>query len=112
VRHTAETVLAGALDRVKRGWTKGALGRDADGNLVDAQSRCAVCWCLVGALIVTAPRANAARYAALRLIGQAIADFGGYSRFCDAMAFNDASATKRRDVLAVLRLALKEARAA
>lgn len=55
-------------------WTQGAYARDKHGNYVYKRSKEAVCWCLVGAQLVTALRVNQtgiAGYALYELIGNA-----------------------------------------
>lgn len=47
---TAEALLRAAREYVARGWTWGGDARDADGMIVLATSRAAICWCPAGAL--------------------------------------------------------------
>lgn len=53
---STKEILIGARENLKLGWTKGCFARSAKGAPVETYSSEATCWCLIGAVRVSAYR--------------------------------------------------------
>lgn len=99
-----QQVIEGAIKLLKeKGWTQGAGARDAKGNRVDATNPEATCYCLVGALLVSArslPGYTDDTYFDVRnRVANALRARGSY---IGLTAFNDREGRKVEDVIALL----------
>lgn len=96
----AAAIFERAADLCERGWTQGALARDASGNECPPGSKDAVCWCLEGAIEAAAGRAD--RWVAF----DAFIEHGYYGYTEDAPHdWNDAEERTQAEVVASLRAA-------
>ena len=93
--HTSDTLSrARALLDSPESWTQGALARDATGVPVEPTSQYATCWCLTGALRVSAQTPEEELDAIVQLEGR-VPQLGLESH-------NDHPGTRHADVLGLL----------
>jgi hypothetical protein len=99
-----EKILRRTLFLVKCGWTKGRLARTESGRSVDVYSRKAARFCISGAHERASVRhLSATKAAAWRQINIA-------SRYPSVIGFNDASTTKKKDVVELLERAIQNSK--
>lgn len=111
---TAVEILTKARELLARpkAWIKGDYARASNGHPVTSDSKSAVCWCASGALTSAAGpffRVNAdERIRARKALGDAVRK--AHPKFGGVEEFNDASRTRKRDVLALFDLAIRRAK--
>lgn len=96
---------------IKRGWVQGYYAKSKSGRSVEVSSKAAAGYCLTGARFLAEtellPNAESSR-AARELIAECIPAAFNHS----PESFNDADATKKKDVIAVVNCAIQKAQRA
>jgi len=105
--NTTQQVIEGAIKLLKeKGWTQGAGARDAKGNRVAATNPEATCYCLVGALSVSARSLPGYTDEAYFNVRNRVANALGARWCCIGLtAFNDQEGRKVEDVIELLEAA-------
>ena len=111
---TAAAMLMEARGLLLRGWSQGAQARDERGQAIQAWSRDAASWSLLGSLLASCYRHNesldadfVAHTMDARALGDAMAALGTASGSADLDAWNDAEERRLSDVLAVIDSAIR-----
>lgn len=88
-------ILVGALERVRKGWARGMLAKDRNGDRVEPNDPSAVCWCAAGALLASGGlrgSTDSAIWDSYRMIWQ----------------WNDAGGHQQDDVIAAFEAAIQQ----
>lgn len=97
---TAKDILIKALGYIRKGWTQGYYAKSKSKKLVDANSRAAACWCMIGALDKAAQDGYETKQEAINFLLKATkADF--------LVDFNDKPGRKKSEVIAAFKKAIK-----
>lgn len=103
---TTKEILEGAAELVKKGWTQGAYGRDANGS-PDACQADRVCWCALGAITQVASKDGFgnwdARVALANKIRGQVVSFASLPSYANVIAdWNDAEGRTQEEVVDLL----------
>ena len=103
---TVNGIIEQAQNRLRQGWTKRTLARDAHGEPVDEWERSALSWCFVGAVnrAYTDLTGCEPTYSGVFLLTRQRIEYALFQRYGhkDFAEFNDSDHTTLSDVLAVL----------
>lgn len=97
-------ILIGAREHIARGWTQGAMARDAEGLECGVREAVATCFCALGAIFAAAGSHNEPALPAADRLRAELRD--------DITRWNDAPGRTQAEVLAVFDRVIEKARGA